>query len=134
MFLGLAGERTLGYIYKTMRCNAKTRAGGLCRQWARKGGVRCRMHAGRRPGFREHPNSKAARLEGRRKWVERMRLAKAQGLIEKFPCGRKRGMRFGSNDRIRSPDPRSARLERMAERTIDELLAALDEGRLAFEP
>jgi hypothetical protein len=32
----------------------------------------------------------AALQEGRRRWVERMRFAKARGLIEKFPCGRKR--------------------------------------------
>jgi len=69
-------------------------------------------------------------MAGRRRYLERMKAAKAAGLIAKIPGGRKPGVR----GRIRSPDPRSARLERMAERTIDELLAALDEGRLTFEP
>ena len=55
-----------------------------------------------------------ARLEGRRRWLERMRLAKARGEIDKVPGGRKPGVR----GRVRSPDPRGVRLERAAERTI----------------
>jgi hypothetical protein len=42
-------------------------------------------------------------------------------LIEKFPNGRKPGVR----GRVRSPDPREARLERAAERTIEMALKVL---------
>src|SRR5262245_32247723 len=56
--------------------------------------VRCRLHGGRagRPrGTPQHPNTRAAAIEGRRRWVERMRLAKAQGLIEKMQRFPERG-------------------------------------------
>ena len=85
-----------------------------------------RRSSSRRTAASEHTRSA---IEGRRRWLERMRAAKERGEIEKIPGGRKPGVR----GRIRSPDPRSARLERMAERTIDELLAALDEGRLELD-
>ena len=52
-----------------------------------------------------------------------MRLAKAQGLIEKFPNGRKAGVRL--RDRVRSPDPSEARRQRMAERAIEMALKEL---------
>ena len=58
-------------------------------------------------------------MVGRRRWVERMRLAKAQGLIARFPSG------GNSRVRVRSPDPRSARLEREAEKAIEAMLASL---------
>jgi hypothetical protein len=57
----------------------------------------------------------AARIEGRRRWLERMRLAKEQGLIEKIPGGRLPGVR----GRARSQEPRQAQLEREADRTIE---------------
>jgi hypothetical protein len=82
------------------------------------GSMRCHLHgtAGGRPrGTPVHANSRAARLEGRRRWLERMGLAKAQGLIEKIPGGRRPGVR----GRVRSPDPRAARLERRAEKAIE---------------
>ena len=63
----------------------------------------------------------AARVEGRRRWLERMQLAKARGLIEKIPGGRKPGVR----GRVRSPDPRAARLERTAEKAIEMALKVL---------
>jgi hypothetical protein len=50
-----------------------------------------------------------------------MRLAKAQGLIEKIPGGRKLGVR----GRVRSPAPREARLERAAEKAIEMALKVL---------
>ena len=34
-----------------------------------------------------------AGVRGRAVWVERMRLAKALGLIDRFPCGAKKGLR-----------------------------------------
>jgi hypothetical protein len=69
----------------------------------------------------EHPNSRAAKLEGRRQWIERQRLAKARGLIEKIPGGRIPGVR----GRVRSPGPREARLERTAEKAIEMALKDL---------
>src|SRR5262252_5429918 len=105
-------------------CNARTSSGGLCRQPAPRGRSRCFVHAGRPPGTPQHPNTRAAAIEGRRRRLERMKVAKAAGLIGKIPGGRRPGVR----GRIRSPDPRSARLERMAERTIDEMLVAIEEG------
>jgi hypothetical protein len=36
-----------------------------------------------------HPNTAAAIREGRRRWVERMRAAKARGEIERFPGGKR---------------------------------------------
>jgi hypothetical protein len=50
-----------------------------------------------------------------------MQLAKARGLIEKIPGGRKSGVR----GRVRSAAPREARLERTAERAIDMALKDL---------
>jgi hypothetical protein len=44
-----------------------------------------------------------------------MRLAKEQGLIEKIPGGRLPGVR----GKARAPEPRQARLEREADRTIE---------------
>ena len=101
-----------------LRCGARTRAGGFCKNFAYPNG-RCYRHGGRagRPvGTPEHPNSKVARLEGRRKWIARKQLEKAAGLIQKFPSGRKPGMRIGGNERIRSPDPNEARQQRKAEK------------------
>jgi hypothetical protein len=67
-----------------------------------------------------------ARIEGRRRWLERMRLAKAQGLIQKIPGGRLPGVR----GRVRSSEPRAARLERAADQAIEmalkDLLVPLD--------
>jgi hypothetical protein len=54
-----------------------------------------------------------------------MRLAKAQGLIEKFPNGRKPGVRVGVSERVRSPAPSEARRQRMAERAIEMALKEL---------
>jgi hypothetical protein len=54
--------------------------------------ARCRIHggAGGRPrGKPDHRNSRLSRVEGRRRWIARMREAKAAGLIEKIPGGRR---------------------------------------------
>jgi hypothetical protein len=59
--------------------------------------VKCYMHGGASPrgpgagrprGIPMHPNTLRAIREGRRRWQERMRLAKARGLIEKLPIGK----------------------------------------------
>ena len=70
-------------------CNARTRGGGLCRKGARSGELRCHLHAGRRAGTPMHPNTAAALVQGRQRWVARMREAKAAGQIERFPNGRR---------------------------------------------
>ena len=110
----------------------KNTPGSRCNRVPAPGSIRCHWHggtAGRPPGTPQHPNTRAAAIEGRRRWLERMKAAKAAGLIEKIPVGRKPGVR----GRIRSPDPRSARLERAAEKSIDAMLDALEAGLITFE-
>jgi len=84
-------------------CGARTRTGGSCRVNALPQSTRCRLHggnAGRPRGTPEHPSSKAARIEGRRRWLDRMREAKAAGQIEKIPGGRRaKGLPPLSKDR-----------------------------------
>jgi hypothetical protein len=82
------------------RCGARTRSGGRCRRyvavdpWTRKHRKRCRLHGGLSTGPK-FPDGKerslAAANAGLARWRERMRAAKAAGLISKFPCGRKPG-------------------------------------------
>jgi len=97
-------------------CNARLCSGGFCRKPARPGGLRCHLHgsAGGRPhGTSGHVNSRVARLEGRRRWVERMRAAKAAGQIDRFPNGRRaRGLP------LRSKDPIISRGQQLIERAI----------------
>src|SRR5262249_49000294 len=73
---------------------------------------------GRPKGIAEHPNSRAARLEGRRRWVERMRVAKEAGLIEKFPNGSRRS-------RGLSPLAKDRNIQR-AQRIIDKKLEVME--------
>ena len=97
-------------------CNARTRAGGLCRQPI-PGRRRCLYHGGKSTGPRTAAgmaNTVAALKAGRERWLQRMRLAKAQGLIEKFPNGNKLGAR-----RMRSPERRAAWREWAAEKEIE---------------
>jgi len=55
-------------------------------------------------------------VEGRRRWVERMRAAKAAGLIDRFPNGRRaKGLPSRSKDRI------IARGQRLVEQAIIEM-------------
>jgi len=94
------------YSRERRRCGARTRAGPPCRRKALPQNARCLQHggvAGRPPGYPEHPRSKAARLEGRRRWVDRMNAAKARGEIERFPNGRRaKGLpKLSSNRKIR---------------------------------
>jgi hypothetical protein len=82
------------------RCGARTRSGGRCRRyaaidpWTKKRRKRCRLHGGLSTGPK-FPDAKerslAAANAGLARWRERMRAAKATGLISKFPCGRKPG-------------------------------------------
>jgi hypothetical protein len=82
------------------RCNARCRQPPLryCRNWAIQGKTRCKFHGGMSTGPRT-PVGKArvvaAMVEGRRRWVERM---KAEG--RKFPGGRKRGSHI-----VKAPAP-----------------------------
>ena len=82
------------------RCGARTRSGRRCRRyvavdpWTRKHRKRCRLHGGLSTGPK-FPDGKerslAAANAGLARWRERMRAAKAAGLIERFPNGRKPG-------------------------------------------
>jgi hypothetical protein len=82
------------------RCGARTRSGGRCRRfvavdpWTKKLRRRCRLHGGLSTGPK-FPDAKerslAAANAGLERWRERMRAAKAAGLIAKFPSGRKSG-------------------------------------------
>ena len=56
---------------------------------------------GRPPGTPQHANTRAAAIEGRQRWLERMREAKVRGEIQKIPGGRRaRGLPPRSKDRI----------------------------------
>ena len=86
--------------------------------------MRCRLHGvvgGRPRGTPEHPNSRKARIEGRRRWVERQRLAKAQGLIDKIPGGRKPGVR----GRVLPSNLKAMRMAAKVEKGIEMALKAL---------
>ena len=82
------------------RCGARTRSGRRCRRyvaadpWTKKPRKRCRLHGGLSTGPK-FPDGKerslAAANAGLARWRERMRAAKAAGLIERFPNGRKPG-------------------------------------------
>ena len=82
------------------RCGARTRSGRRCRRyvavdrWTKKLRKRCRNHGGLSTGPK-FPDGKerslAAANAGLARWRERMRAAKAAGLIERFPNGRKPG-------------------------------------------
>src|SRR5271165_2545464 len=81
-------------------CGARTRSGGRCRRfvavdrWTKKLRKRCRLHGGLSTGPK-FPDGKerslAAANAGLARWREKMRAAKAAGLIERFPNGRKPG-------------------------------------------
>jgi hypothetical protein len=63
----------------------------------------CKFHGargGRPRGIREYENSRRARIEGRRKWIARMRKLKRSDQIDRFPDGaRKAGLPKRSRDR-----------------------------------
>jgi hypothetical protein len=68
------------------------RSGKPCQREAEPQSIRCRIHGaggGRPSGSAQHPNTRAAAVEGRRRYLDRMRQAKAAGLIDKIPVGRR---------------------------------------------
>jgi hypothetical protein len=92
-----------------------------CRNWPVPGKTRCRFHGGLSTGPRTS-NGKAravaAMVEGRRRWVERM---KAEG--RKFPGGRKAGVRWVT------PGMRARAEERVSRREVDIIAGLRDERR-----
>jgi hypothetical protein len=98
-------------------CHARTRAGGRCRRPALPDRLRCKLHGafgGRPRGIPLRPAALAARVQGRARWIERMRLAKQRGLIAKIPGGRKpRG------SAKRSQDKYVVKAQRIVERKIE---------------
>ena len=100
---------------------------GYCRNWPVPGKTRCRFHGGLSTGPRTSEGKAravSAMVEGRRRWVERM---KAEG--KKFPGGRKAGTRWVT------PAMRARAKEEQAPRTLNCFLAGLREerGRRASE-
>ena len=101
------------------------------------GTTRCYRHGsrgGRPAGYPEHANSKAARIEGRRRWVERMNAARARGEIERFRNGRRRAdlPKLSKDRRIRKAhriiearmeerEKKAAAVPAVAERSFEEL-------------
>jgi hypothetical protein len=72
-----------------------SRGRGHCRAMAITGKSRCRWHGGRSTGPKTadgKARSVAAMVAGRQAWVERMHMAKAVGLIDRFPGGWPKGM------------------------------------------
>jgi hypothetical protein len=91
---------------------------GFCQSPPLKGHWRCRMHGGASTGAKT-PEGKArgvaARVAGRAKWVERMRRAKAAGLVDRFPGGRHRG---------RKPRPKTG--NKLADRALRQIAETLE--------
>ena len=101
-------------------CHARTRMGTRCLRRALPDQLRCGLHGsrgGRPRGTPMHPNTAAALRAGRARWLQRMRLAKQQGLIERFPNGRRA---------LGSPKLHPDRTIRRAQKII--------EARMAKEP
>jgi hypothetical protein len=72
------------------RCNARRiNGGGLrCRAWALKGKTRCKRHGGATTPHKtpeSHARSIAAKEAGFQRYVQRMRDAKAMGIITEMP-------------------------------------------------
>src|SRR6516165_12568476 len=79
-------------------CGAWTRR-GRCMRLPASGHLRCRLHGaagGRPPGIPLRAHENAALQAGRARWVERMRQAKDEGLIDRFPNGRRPGVPNGA--------------------------------------
>src|SRR5690348_8069658 len=118
------------------RCGARLKqGGGHCRKWPVRGRTRCRLHGGLSTGPRVYrARDMSAAAAGRRRWLERMKRAKAEGRIAKIPCGRISGRRKGEPievSRARAMVKREmaklpARMERpFAELNPPEMLEAL---------
>ena len=113
------------------RCGAKLhRKLAACRRWPVPGRTRCRLHGGMSTGART-PEGRArvlaALIEGRRRWLERMRERKKAGLIARFPGGRKPGDRWVTPRMRQREMETAARMRRGM--TPEELLRAA-QGRL----
>ena len=92
----LEGSRARQYVELVMhrRCTALTRGGGRCERPSAPNHWRCHLHGAGSRGPRyltaEAIAARVARMQaGRGRWVQRMRLAKQEGLIERFPNGRR---------------------------------------------
>lgn len=81
--------------YRPAMCHALAHStGDWCRKRPVKGMTRCRWHGGLSTGPRTREGKAravAAMVEGRKRWVERMRALKADGKIARFPGGRRAG-------------------------------------------
>jgi hypothetical protein len=98
------------------RCHGR----GICQSPPLKGRWRCKFHGGASTGARTPEGQArvtAAMVAGRARWVERMRRAIAEGWIEKFPGGRRKGRK----PRAKTGD----RLVNKALRQVDERIEEL---------
>jgi hypothetical protein len=104
-------------------CDARCRSSlnPYCRNWPVPGKTRCRFHGGLSTGPKTSDGKAravAAMVEGRRRWVARM---KAEGT--KFPGGRKAGVRWTT------PAMRAREVEEKATRREADLLATSSDER-----
>jgi len=109
-------------------CGARTKSGGFCRQRPVPDGLRCRFHGakgGRPSGFSLTPKQLTARVEGQARYIARLREAKAAGLIERFPWGRrpKNAPKLSSDKRVRK-----------AQRIVEARLVMVEKLALPVKP
>ncbi len=106
-----------------LTCGARRRHGrGICQSHPLKGHWRCKHHGGRSTGARTPEGQArvtAAMVAGRAKWVERMRRAKAAGLVERFPGGRRPGRKARAKSGTKLVD----RALRQVEHQLEEMPA-----------
>jgi hypothetical protein len=129
-------------------CGAKRSSGpGYCRRQCAPGRSRCRFHGGMATGpktVQGMANTLAAMKARRARWLEGVRTLKKAGLIDKFPCGKKKGspqrvpktgdkvidkarclIRNGYGTAPRLPMPQVVELLRLLPPTRDEQVAAI---------
>src|SRR5260221_272550 len=104
-------------------CGARRGNGrGICQSHPLKGHWRCKFHGGGSTGARTPEGQAgvtAAMVAGRARWVERMRRAKAEGLVDRFPGGRQPGRKPRAKSGVRLVD----RALRQVEQHLEEMPA-----------
>src|SRR5262245_8349995 len=92
--MGYPKFNSRGFEKRICGAQLRRKPGRHCRRYCAPNKTRCRLHGGLSTGPK-FPDAKerslAAANAGLARWRDRMRRAKAAGLIAKFPCGRKPG-------------------------------------------
>src|SRR5262249_26302654 len=111
------------------RCGARLKqGGGHCLKWPVRGRTRCRLHGGLSMGPRVYrTRDMSAAIAGRRRWLERMKRAKAEGRIAKIPSGPIPGRRRGEPLEV-------SRARAIVKREIANLSARTDKPFAQLEP